>query len=275
MTTKTVEVSSQVYTVKWVQVKDRFVRFHECEKPNDVAENVDISWLMENDKVNVQITDGIVTYLAVLDNKTDVQKLSALNAEIKGENTVEQTYTIKGMHSKKGGAVIFKEVENVWYSPAKSVNLSAFNKGDVVKVVIEPAKGKSNATITSMTKVEKKVPEPVVETPATETWSGTSGGVTTILKTTSSSYTRPAPENEKDAFYRVKQLENQVAYLQTEKQNSIEVQSSVNNAVAVVASMVQGLAPEVVVKNQDVLKKLITEFATHNYTEVQRLKKSV
>lgn len=255
-------MSKEQYTVSWVMGgNDKIIKFKEPDETFDIAEDVfkyleskELITKLEDTKVEVEIDkaqgqNGTVTFLKLLDNNQTVEpkeetKTTSNDTADSATNLIVKEMTVGGVSVEKAG-VIFKDEEKVWYTLDSTINAQKFKDEctkKVVQVTIAPQEKGNDVIKSYILKEEDKKDNPEKE------------------PETSSS-------NGKDAFYRIKQLENQVRYLKEEKAESFEAQASVNSANQTVSGMV---TPD---SKPDFVLKLIERIAKHNFAIMRELKK--
>lgn len=257
-------------TLRWIDPDGRIIKFEGMEDHLDISDQVaqidfDRAGVTGGTLVSVKIDPSIGDKGTVvfMTKSKNAQSDSKAEPEVTQEENTETSniYTVNGISFKNRG-IIFAENDGVWYTLADSINLDDIKKdvpkGSKVEVVISDEKKGKNYIVTSIVPV-KNIKENIETTKSEE-------------KAETDNKYKPEPVTEKDVFYKLKAAENWIAKLEKDQQNSIEAQGARNVAYQLVSASLQGQAPEVLVKNKEVIKTLITDLAKHAYKTVQELK---
>lgn len=249
--------------VSWTMKEDKILKLEKVNKTYDISDEVakfleskDLFNKLDDQAVEVEIdestaskdeegTSGLITRLTLSDGKakteTQEEVKEANPVDTPSDGLVVKELTVGGVSVDKSG-VIFKEEENVWYTLDSTIDAQKFKDEctkKIVEVTIAPQEKGNDVIKGYILKEEEKKEEPPKE---------------------------PSQINKNDAFYRIKQLENQVRYLKEEKSESFEAQASVNSANQTVSGMVN---PD---SKPDFVLKLIERIAKHNFAIMQELK---
>jgi hypothetical protein len=285
-------------TVAWFLEKKALIKFVDDEKSYKLAENVVKANNFEKfpirkaDIVEVGILNDTITFLRKAKSQTPkdegkgseeayeptaeeqkpktvdpnpVASVPSTNPQIVGEVKELTVYAIAS--NKK--VVKFLEIkDDGWFTIDPSIQAKDY------AVIGLQAKNKAKVQIVEKNVVsfEKVAGEaPVKATESTpEARSETKNAETTT--STPKKEFKPEPQEEmtsKDAFYRVKQLENKVRYLQDEKTDSFEAQASVSAAAEVVGRIAASISPA---PTANVINSMLSAIAKENYKLIQELK---
>lgn len=263
-------------TVKWIMVDEKIIRFVEMSEANEMIDNVanldfEKAGIVKGAKVNVELNaDNKVIFLTLvkgIESPKQEEKIQDKPIETKESlPTNTKVLTVGGLSPKYRG-ITFKEEKDVWYDVVNEIGIENLEKmgivrGSTVEVTIGEPEGKSkNKRVVGIKLAEKKEVSQENKTPNN-----------TNDFDREKSDIKHAPKDDKDAFYIIKRLENQIEYLQNEKTSSIEANSAVERAYSLVGAMVQNETGEANVKNKEVIKGLIKEFALDAYNLIQELK---
>lgn len=273
-----------VKTLKWVMVVDKTLRFHEDTTALDISDAVPVanySGLVKGDKVEVTIEKNVITSIHKVEAKQEIKEPELPKPEVKEEekpsDSTKQLLTVAKIYDKTRG-ILFVEEKDKWYSLAKFIDMKVMKENGVVvgaKVTIATEKGEKetyNDVVVAINTIQ--VEEKQKETPKNDYEKEPGYNPPPQVESKPENPTPPPPEvkSEKDAFYRIKQLENQVRFLQEEKTKSIEIQGSVDRAFNLVGKSLQGQDPDLLIKNMDTIKKTIRELAEYSFKTVQELK---
>jgi len=254
-------MSKTTDTIAWVMKEEKIVKLTTLNKTYDISEKVsanleknDLYDKLEDKKVEVEIDEnegenGLITFLKVVDFKEDTKKEVTKEEVVKEDTkyTKKKELTVAGVSVKNSG-VTFKEEEKVWYTLGEGIDPQKFKDEctkQVIEAVVEETEKGNDIIKSYVLKVEEKKEE--YQPPKIE------NGVT--------------PTTNKDNFYRIKQLENQVRFMKEAKESSFEAQASVNGANQTVSGMVS------VDSKPDEVLKMIDKVAKHNFKLMQELKK--
>lgn len=245
--------------VSWVMKEDKILKLQKADKTYDISDEVakflDGKGLfdkLEDQAVEVEIDeskgqDGTITRLTLSGNKEESKSEPEKAEEPKTEQSVNSDYVTKEMTvagvSVKNAGVTFKEEDKVWYTLDSTVDAQKF-KDECTKKTIE-------VTIASQDKGNDVIKGYVLKEEE---------------KTDKEKDTDEPSMTGKDAFYRVKQLENQVRYLREEKAESFEAQASVNSANQAVSGMTN------IHDDPEKVLNVIERIAIKNFAVIQKLK---
>ena len=174
------------------------------------------------------------------------------------QDTSSDVYTVAGVSYKYNG-ITFEEEKDVWYDMnVEEIKAKGIKKGVKVTFCAEAQEGKKNQLITAIEKVEVKEEEK--KEPESDKGKEAKNSFDDTVKT------------ERDAFYRVKELERQVRYLKDIQQNSIEAQAAMNAANNLVGKLFTGKVDHNNTDDGTKVKELVKSLAKHNYDVIQELK---
>lgn len=266
-------------TVKWIMLDEKIIRFVEMSEANEMIDTVakldfEKAGIVKGAKVNVELNaDNKVIFLTLVKSiespkQEEIKDKPTETKEAPKESLPINTkvLTVGGLSPKYRG-ITFKEEKDVWYDVVNEIGIENLEKmgivrGSTVEVTIGEPEGKSkNKRVVGIKLAEKKEVSQENKTPNN-----------TNDFDREKSDIKHAPKDDKDAFYIIKRLENQIEYLQNEKTSSIEANSAVERAYSLVGAMVQNETGEANVKNKGVIKGLIKEFALDAYNLIQELK---
>jgi len=260
-------MSKEIYTVAWVMAEDAIIKLKEPNKTYDVDDKVDaflkkaeLYDKLDGKKVEVEINEaegenGTITNLKLSDEKTTAkveepkpEEQKAHETNTGGDAVDVEVYTreivVGGVSVPNKGVV--SEEDKVWYTLDSTIQPQAF-KDECTKKKVEISvmkTEKGNDVIKSYVVKEEKE-EQAVE--------------------------KEEPKEEKmtnkDAFYRVKELERQVRYLKEQQEKSFEAQSAVNSANQAISGM------GTIHDDSNKVLKALEELAKKNYQIIQELKK--
>jgi len=255
-----------IQTVAWTMKDDAVIKLKESNTAYDVDEKVDAFLKGKNlydeldgKKVEVEIDEekghnGTIMRLTLADGKKEEPKAEEPKetpkeepkqqekAEPVKDELIIKELTVAGVSVKNAG-VTFKEEEKVWYTLDSTINAQEF-KDKYTKKVVEVSilkTDKGNDVIKGYTVKEDDVKSEDETTEPDE-----------------------PSMTQKDAFYRVKQLESQVRYLKEQQSASFEAQSAVNSANQAITGCIEDDIDKVLVK--------LEKIATKNYEMIQKLK---
>jgi len=268
-------------TLKWVMTDDKIIRFTEIEEPCDMTDAVakvdfEKAGMVSGSKLTVEFDkdNKTVIFLTLVkgveapkQEKKEEPKAqeSAPKQELTGNTKV---LTVGGLSPKYRG-ITFKEEKDVWYDVVNEIGIEnldkmGIGKGSLVELTIADAEGKSkNKRIVGIKLAEKK--ETPKENKPTDTRNDFDKEKT--QDTTSDVVT------EKDAFYRIKELERTIRYMKDEKQASIEAQGAVQRAFDFIGCALSKETPLAFANNEAMIKVLIKTYAQEAFNLVQELKK--
>jgi len=243
--------------VLWVMPDDKIIKVENTvydidDKVYEYLKGKNLLDTLENKSVDVEIDEtkgqtGFITRLVILDTtekkETEVKKEEPKKSEkVVESGLVTKEITVGGVAVDKAG-VVDKETK-IWYTLDSTINAQEFKDKctkKTIEVTIAPQE-KGNAVIKSYTLKAEEVKQPEEQE-------------------------KSEPKiNNNDAFYRIKELERQVRFLENQKTESFEAQNAVNGANIVVAQM-----KEILLDPQAVLRT-ITKIAEHNFKTIQDLK---
>lgn len=263
-------------TVKWIMPEDKIIRFIDIEEPcdmNDAVSKLDFAkaGIVDGSEVSAEFENGVVVFLSLAKGNKEAPKQETKKEEPKSEQTAPglnpniSIVTVGGISSKYKG-ITFAEGKDVWYDVVEEIGVDNLSKmgivrGSKVEITVDAPKGKSkNQRIVGIKLVEKKEAPKEDKKPDAR-----------------NDFDKEQPIEDaptgKDAFYRMKQLENQVRYLKDNQQLSIEAQGAVERAFLLVSSIVGKEPAESNVKNTTLIKGLLKDYAKEAFDLIQELKK--
>lgn len=277
MATKT---QDRELTIKWIMHDEKIVRFIELDEAVDMAESLakldfEKAGFVAGAKASVKLETingkEVVTGMTLLKGaKSEAPKAEPQATQPEPETT--QTDNVKvltvGGYNIEHKGIIFNEEEKVWYDVDAEIGVEnlakmGIKKGSKVEITIEPpAPKKKNQRVVKIKLYEenkKAEPEKVKN-------EGSSKNDFANDNTTSDVVT------EKDAFYRIKELERSLRYMKDNQQASIEAQGATERAFALVGIMVSKESVEMNIKNATEIKKLLNDYAEEAFKIIQKLK---
>jgi len=235
--------------------------------------------LKKGDKVSYAVTDKVVTYLKKettgkqkeVEPKVETPTESVTPESVTPETTVtvessqlavdEEVFTIHAIAANRQ-VLKFKENSTVWVKI--SLEIQAQDYKDIGLIARQRVAVKIvNNTIISLKSVQtenteanapKNDPKPTTNAPTA------SNNAQNIVE---------EPLTKTDAFYRVKELERQVRYLQNEKSASIEAQASVNSANEVIGRIASSMDAKPPASK---IVEMIEAIAIANFNLIQKIK---
>lgn len=264
-------------TVKWVIGEDELIRFAEHDEADTLSSNLA---KMDFEKAGFNAGAKVTVEFEEVEGKKVVSNLTLIKGTepVKEDQNQEEskgnltTFTVSG-YSLKYKGITFKEDKDVWYDVVDEIGIEnlekmGIKKGVKVRVKIgEPGTGKSkNKRILEIQAIVEGVQD--VGEPGKP-----SNDVKEDKPINDFDTVKNNPKNDKDAFYIIKKLENQIQYLQNEKTDSIEANSAVERAFSLVGDMIQNESAESNVKNKEMIKSLVKEYSKLAYDLIQELKK--
>lgn len=262
-------------TLKWIDATDKIIKFEGMDKHMTISSDV-----AQFDWEKAGVTNGTLVSVKINPDTQEVffmTKSKNNTSEIKvepktGSDTNTQQKTV-GRISTKNKGITFTEEDGVWYSFEDENMVKGLQKGDLVDIVVSDKKNRNNWILTSIIKIETKKMEETISDVKT---SNSKNIVVTCVGSASSSNKEdyvPEQINDKDLFYKYKTAQNYIERLEKDKKNSIEAQGARNVAFELVSASLQGQAPDVLIKNKENIKTLITELAKYAYELVTDLQK--
>jgi len=249
-------------TVSWIMAEEKIIKLKELNKTYDLSDKVntnleknDLFDKLEDKKVEVEIDEnegenGLITFLKVADFKKEEMKeepkKDTKETTVNDKDSIKKELTVAGVSVKNSG-VTFKEEEKVLYTLGEGIDPQKFKDEctkQVIEAVVEETEKGNDIIKSYVLKVEEKKEE------------------TKAMTTTGTNFS-----NNKDDFYRIKQLENQVRFMKEQKEESFEAQASVNGANQTVSGMVS------IDSKPDEVLKMIDKVAKYNFKLMQELKK--
>lgn len=245
-------------TVSWCMEEEKIVKLEKLNKTFDLDEKVvailikkGISDKLEDKKVEVEIDEsqgenGIITFLKVVEEtKTETKKVKKDTTTDNAETTnlITKEITVGGVSVEKAG-VVDKDTK-IWFTLDSTINAQKFKDEctkKTVQITVAPQE-KGNDVIKSYVLKEEEQKETKEEGKSKNSYS-----------------------NNKDDFYRIKELERNVRFLKEEKSQSFEAQASVNSANQAVSGMVS------IHDDPEKVLRTIEKIAEKNYEIIQKLK---
>ena len=280
-------IEDQLLTVKWIIQDEKIIRFKESDKTYDISDAVAAfdfakAGVKEGTGVKVKIDpaigdNGTVVFMTKNAGQTEtkVEKGTdpVLPPEVKSD-AKEMVKTIEYMTSKTQG-VKFTDNKDKWYKLTEGLTVDilatqGIKKGSNVIITTTPSENpKQNERIDTIALIIDKEKDTVAEKAPEVTTGNAQPASVPCLDV---EYKTEGVVTERDAFYRLKQAENRIRYLENNQQVSIEAQGAVERAYTVVAAMVRGASPEIVKSKLPEIKAIAKDLAQDAYNLIQSLK---
>ncbi len=266
-------MSKVIDKVAWVMgdPDDKLIKLEEAGKTYDISDVVyeylkkaNLLESLEDKNVEVEVdestvekddssTSGTITKLIVLKEgeepkKEETKKEEPVASAKEESGLVVKEVTVAGVSVAKGGVKLKEDKENkVWYTLDSTISPNKFKDectGKMIEITVLPQEKGNDVIKGYVIKEEDKKEEKKEEKKDTD-----------------------EPKiNKNDAFYRIKQLENQVRYLKEEKSESFEAQAAVNSANQAVSGMKD------IHNDPEKLLRTIEKIAEKNFEVIQKLK---
>lgn len=268
-------------TLKWVMLEDKIVRFVELNDASEITDEIakldfEKAGMVAGAKVSVEFdANNKVIFITLVkgaeapkqEPKADDKPSEAKEAPKESLPTNTKVLTVGGLSPKYRG-ITFKEEKDVWYDVVNEIGIENLEKmgivrGSSVEVTIGEPEGKSkNKRIVGIKLAEKKEAPKENEKPT---------GNNDFDKEKSQDSASDVV-TEKDAFFRIKELERTIRFLKDEKQASIESNSAVERAFTLIGVILSKESPESFVKNEVTIKAMLKTYAQEAYNLIQELK---